>query len=89
MSPCGLAWRQAELGITFTALNFASAGQRKQKDSYPSDPGTLQTLDNQKWKLQRKNLNHSMDVCAVIHLFASERFPEFTILARVTRDFHN
>jgi hypothetical protein len=38
MPPCGLARRQAELGITFTALNFASAGHRKQKDNYASDP---------------------------------------------------
>jgi hypothetical protein len=29
----GLARRQAELGITFTTLNFASAGHRKQKDN--------------------------------------------------------
>jgi hypothetical protein len=63
MPPRGLARRQAELGITFATLNFASARQREQKDNYASDPGTLQTLDIQKRKLQRKNLNHSTNVC--------------------------
>ena len=54
----GLARRQAELGITLSALNFASAAQCKQNDNQPSDPGSIQVLNTQKWKFQRKNLNH-------------------------------
>lgn len=61
MPSCGLAGRQAKFGIAFTALDFASAGQRKQRENCARDGGTFQTLDIQKWKLQTKNLNHSME----------------------------
>lgn len=61
--PRRLSRCQSKFGIAFAALNVASAAQYEQKREYAGDYRDFPPLDIKKLEFQRKNLNHSRDIC--------------------------
>ncbi len=61
--PCRLSRRQSKFGIALAALNVASTTEYEQEREYAGDYRAFPVRDIQKSEIQRKNLNHSRNVC--------------------------